>query len=430
MTLIAFEAAAQRRVPSSLSSSAVAATTPATPPTDDELLARFAPIFERIAQDAVRREQERELPFEAVRWLKDAGFTALRVPQQWGGSGASLQQVFRLLVRLGEADSNLVQIVRAHFAFVEGRLAADDPAQRERWLPRIVAGQTFGAAMAERTDTSTNSVTLSRRDDHWVLDGRKYYCTGTLYAEWIVAAALDGEQRVAVAVPTDAPGVTRLDDWDGFGQRLTASGTTVFDAVVVPEEHILRRFEPGETRSEAPLTAYYQLFHLAALAGIARAVLRDAVAFVQPRTRAFGIPGQSSPRQDPLVQRVVGRLSSLAFAAESIVERVARTVEAALAAPPGDPLQDQAEIEAYQGQQIAIDLVLQATTLLFEVGGASATAEGRRLDRHWRNARTLASHNPATFRERALGDWHLNGITPAQDWAARWKAASLHGTAE
>lgn len=405
--------------------------TTAEPPTDAELLARFQPVFDRIAEGAVQREENRELPYEQVQWLREAGFGAIRVPQAEGGSGATLPQLFALLVRLGEADSNLVQILRAHFAFVEGRLTSGNPADRALWLPRIVAGDLFGAAMAERTDTSKNSVTLTRAPDgqgnEWILDGRKFYCTGTLYADWIAAAAMDGEERVAVAVSTTAPGVTRLDDWDGFGQRLTGSGTTVFERVAVPEAHIIRRFNVDEAKADSYLTAFYQLFHLAALAGIARAVLRDAVAFVQPRTRAFGVPGQSSPRQDPLVQRVVGRLSSLAFTAEAIAERVARTIEEAyqahLAGTDGDEVYTAADIQAFQGQQIAIDLVLQATTLLFEVGGASATAEGRRLDRHWRNARTLASHNPAIFRERALGEYHLNGVTPGQAWAAKWKEA-------
>jgi len=82
-----------------------------------------------------------------------------------------------------------------------------------------------------------------------------------------------------------------------------------------------------------------------------------------------------------------------------------------------------ADIKAYQGQQLAIDLVLQASSLLFEVGGASATQESRRLDRHWRNARVIASHNPAIQRERALGEYFLAGISPRKAWAERFAAA-------
>jgi alkylation response protein AidB-like acyl-CoA dehydrogenase len=390
-----------------------------------DLHLRFADVFARIAQTAVAREQKRELAFEAVQWLRDAGFCALRVPVAQGGLGASLPQLFELLIKLGQADSNLPQIVRAHFGFVEGRLSSRDAQSQDYWLGKVADGQLWGAAMAERTDTTRNSVTLSAIEPGnagagWQLDGEKYYCTGTLYADWIAAVALDGEDFVSVAVPTDADGVTVEDDWDGFGQRLTGSGTTRFNAVKVPEQHIVRRFKKDELRAESYLTAFYQLFHLATLTGIADAVLHDASDFVKGRTRAFGVPGQSSPKDDPLVQRVVGRLSSLAYAARTQVLAVAQVLQDVHQAEQGGYAIEQhyteAEIRAYQAQQIVIEQVLEATTLLFEVGGASATSQSRRFDRHWRNARTLASHNPAIYRERALGNFYLNDITPNAAW--------------
>jgi alkylation response protein AidB-like acyl-CoA dehydrogenase len=108
-----------------------------TSPTDAELDARFAPVFERIAAGSIEREQKRELAHEPVQWLKDAGFTALRVPRRYGGGGATLPQFFRQLTRLGEADSNLPQILRLNFGFIEGSLERDDEVLRERWLTKI-----------------------------------------------------------------------------------------------------------------------------------------------------------------------------------------------------------------------------------------------------------------------------------------------------
>lgn len=386
------------------------------------LLARFKPLFEQIGEGAVTREQQRELAFEAVGLLRDAGFTALRVPQSHGGSGISLPVLFRLLIDLAEADSNLPQIVRAHFGFVEGRLSAREPASQDYWFAKVVAGQLWGAAMAERSDSSTNSVTLDAAEDGWRLNGEKYYCTGTIYADWVAAVAMHDKDFVSVVVAVDAPGVTREDDWDGFGQRLSGSGTTRFDQVAVPEQHVLRRFKPGELRAESYISAFYQLFHLATLAGIARAALRDATAFVQGRTRAFGVPGQSSPKDDPLVQRVIGRLSSLAYASETLVLAAADVLERVHQAELTDSAQEadyvEADIRTFQAQQGVLEQVLEATTLLFEVGGASATSQARRLDRHWRNARTLASHNPAIYRERALGNYYLNGVSPGAAWRA------------
>ncbi|WP_028941729.1 acyl-CoA dehydrogenase family protein [Pseudomonas vranovensis] len=392
-----------------------------------QLLARFAPLFSRIGQGAVEREQQRQLAHDPVTWLRQAGFGALRVPLAQGGSHVSLPVLFRLLIDLAEADSNLPQIFRAHFGFVEGRLSSDDADSRQYWLTKVAAGQLWGAAMAERTDTTGNSVLLSPADPAapeagWLLDGEKYYCTGAIYADWLAAVAVDDKDFVSVVVSTSAPGVRLEDDWDGFGQRLSGSGTTRFNQVAVAPEQVLRRFKPGELRAESYLSAFYQLFHLATLAGIARAVQRDATAFVQGRTRAFGIPGQSSPKDDPLVQRVIGRLSSLAYAAQALVLDVAQVLQQVHEAEQSGSVTEahyvEADIRTFQAQQIVLEQVLEATTLLFEAGGASATSQARRLDRHWRNARTLASHNPAIYREQALGNYYLNGISPGAAWRA------------
>lgn len=396
--------------------------------TDAELDARLAPIYARIAEGAVAREQQRTLAHEPVAWLREARFGALRVPRSHGGSGATLPQLLRQLVRLGQADSNLPQIFRAHFGFVEGRLSSGDAASQDYWFARVVAGELWGAAMAERTESTGNSVQLSEDEGGYRLDGEKYYCTGTLYADWVAAVANHGDDFVSLVVPTGAPGVERVDDWDGFGQRLTGSGTTRFTRVSVQPQHLLRRFAKGELRAESYLTAFYQAVHLATLAGIGRAVLADAVAFVQGRTRAFGVPGQSQPAADPRVQAVIGRLSSLAFAADAQVTAVGQSLQAVYEAGQQGEVAEQlytdAEIHAFQAQQIVLPQVLEASTLLFEVGGASATSNARRLDRHWRNARTLASHNPAIYREQALGNYYLNGISPAQAWRALHASAS------
>lgn len=393
--------------------------TSSEPPRYEELAGRFRPIFARIAEGAIQREQKRELPFEAIGWLREAGFGAVRVPQSYGGYGASLPQLFRLLVELGEADSNLPQILRAHFALVEGRLNVPDESTRDFWFPKIVAGALVGAAMSERSEVTGGTATLTPSGDKWILEGEKYYCTGTIYADWIAASALEDGDRVSLAFPATLPGVSRLDDWDGFGQRLTGSGTTRFDKVEIGPENILRRFSEEENRSDY-IKAFYQCVLLATLAGIARAAVRDGIAFVQPRTRAFGVLGKSSPRLDPLVQRVIGRVSSLSFAADSLVEAVSasmeRTHEAWKAGVSTETDYVETEIKAFQAQQVVINLVLEATTLVFEVGGASATSETRRLDRHWRNARTVSSHNPAIYRERAIGDFYLNGTHPDSAW--------------
>jgi len=171
-----------------------------------------------------------------------------------------------------------------------------------------------------------------------------------------------------------------------------------------------------------PLTAHFPLTHLATLAGIARAIVRDAVAFVQPRKRIYSHGSGDTPREDPLVQQVVGQLASTAFIAASTVQAVARGLgEVDRFRQRGETVPEsllfEVELNTAKAQAGIVDAVLQAGTRLFDVGGASALQEDRRLDRHWRNARTLASHNPTIYKGRVVGNHLLNGARPTFYWA-------------
>ncbi|ADU37835.1 acyl-CoA dehydrogenase family protein [Variovorax paradoxus] len=394
-------------------------------PSSQQLLARFHPIFNRIAVHAAQRENDRELAHEPVAWLNAERFGALRVPVEYGGIGASVEQLYDLLIELGEADSNLPQILRAHFGFIERLFAEIDPSLHGPWMRLAAEGVIFGNATTELGEGALGALqtTLSRDGDAWRLDGDKYYSTGTLYADWISVSAqrlnADGSSdRVIALVPSEAEGVERVDDWRGFGQRLSASGTTRFRNVRVKPENVLLYVRDQPT----PLTAHFQLTHLATLAGIARAIVRDAVAFVQPRKRVYSHGSGDTPREDPLVQQVIGQLASTAFIAASTVQAVARGLgEVDRFRQRGEPVPEsllfEVELNTAKAQAGIVDAVLQAGTRLFDIGGASALQEDRRLDRHWRNARTLASHNPTIYKGRVVGDHLLNGARPTFYWA-------------
>lgn len=398
-------------------------TTPLPPAGGDEayerLAARFRPVFARIAEGAVDRELHRHLAHEPIAWLKEAGFGAVRVPAEFGGSGATVTQLFRLLVELGEADSNLPQILRAHFGLLEERLHDAGSPARERWLKRIGAGAIIGNATTEIGGGALGAVgtVLTGDGPAWEAHGTKHYSTGSLYADWIAVLARRGEEEQGFAlVRADAPGVDRIDDWDGFGQRLTGSGTTVLAGAQVRPEDVFWFADRGPSY----MIAFYQLFHLATLSGIGRAIVRDATAYVRDRKRVFSHGSGSSPAEDPLVQQVVGRLSGLAFAAEATTLAAVARLESvnALRAAGEVPQEefDAAEIAASQAHITVADTVLRAANLLFETGGASAVQRTRALDRHWRNARTLAVHNPVIYKERVVGDHLVNQAAPAYSW--------------
>ncbi|MWJ42069.1 acyl-CoA dehydrogenase [Clavibacter michiganensis subsp. michiganensis] len=396
-----------------------------------DVRAELLPLFERIRAGAVARERDRALAFDAVALLREARFGAIRLPVADGGRGATIAQLTELVVELSAADANVGHLLRGHFGYVELVLRRPPGPAREEWIRRIASGAIVGNATSEQTGNTLAdiSTTLQERDGRWILDGTKYYSTGTLYSDWIYLAAgreaPDGVERVTLAIPTDAPGVTAVDDWDAFGQTLTASGTTTFAGVEV---------DPATVTAyrEAPLShiqAFYQLYLVAVLAGIAQEVEHDAVAYVRSRTRTYIHANAALPQDDPQVLEVVGRISTAAFAVRAAtLAAAARLDDAVATAAPGvaldKPTLDAAENAVYQAQVHAVDQVPAAATLLFEVGGASATFRERALDRHWRNARVVASHNPAIYKARAIGDYAVAGRGPVDAWAAYEKVGA------
>jgi alkylation response protein AidB-like acyl-CoA dehydrogenase len=370
-------------------------------------------LLERIAAGAAERERERRAPHAEVQLLREAGVGALRVPADEGGAGASLPALFEVVMDLSHADTNIGHLLRAHFGAVEDILLWPDGAGRRTWIERIVAGAIIGVGnnelVALHAGDLRKTTTLTPDGDGWILQGTKFYSTGTLYSDWSFVTAVTPEGTPAFAfVPTDREGVTVEDDWDGFGQRLTASGTTRFDGVRVhADEVMLPPADAGGPRWH--LGPFYQHYLNAVVAGNLRSVLDDAIALVAGRTRSFTHGSADLPREDPVLLEVVGEISANVAAAEALIRETAGVIARIGEAPGDDDVIHEAALRASQAQ-VAVDaLGLSSADLLFEVGGASATRQGADLDRHWRNIRTIASHNPARFKNRAIGDLLVNG---------------------
>jgi len=374
---------------------------------------QFADVFARIAEGAKQRELDHELPFEPVQWLKDAGFTKVRVPQEFGGSPVSHEHLFRLLIDLSAADSNVSHLLRSHFSFVE-TISREPKEFQERWYARVLNGEIFGNAATERGGNvlGTTNTKLVKQDSGWVLRGEKFYTTGSIFADWIVVmATTDGvEGRQYAIVPRHAKGVQILDDWDGFGQPLTGTGTAIFDDVPVDEENIIQR-RPSSTLEPA----FFQTCLLAVLVGIGRAARDEAAKIVATRTRTFNTGSGVAFKDEHLIQQLVGNLASNVFAAQAIVETAARSLDAATDESLGLSPEEgylRAELAVQQAHVAVPKLILDATSELFDVTGASAVSTSKALDRYWRNARTVATHNPVAFKARSVGDYFINGTIP------------------
>ena len=386
-------------------------------PGSDELTELLA----RISAGAEERERELKAPFEVIGWIKEAGLGRLRIPVEEGGGGASLRELFATLIALAEADSNVAHILRTHYWFVEQQLVSADPDARARGIALLNSGALVGNGFSEQSKRPVglyfDTAFTPDPSGGYRLNGAKYYSTGTLYSDYtqIWAAAPNG--RIAGAViPIDRQGVTIEDDWDGFGQRLTATGTTRLSDVHVAEDEY---FDLGEPDGDQPPTyngAFLQLYLQAVTAGVLRSVRNDAVALAKRRVRNFShaaVP--QTPSDDRQVLQVVGEIAASAFAAEAIVliaaERLHEAYDSVVDGAPTPETAEAAQLAAAEAK-VAVDSFSYATAAkLFDVGGASATQSIYNLDRHWRNVRTISTHNPTFLKASAIGDNLANGAS-------------------
>ncbi|WAH55968.1 acyl-CoA dehydrogenase family protein [Pseudomonas silvicola] len=376
---------------------------------------RIYALLPHIEAGAAARERDRQLPHEAVRALAQAGLFTLRVPEAAGGPGASVRDVIEVLLAVASVDSNTAQALRPGLAFLEGLLTgAEDDADRERdrWFARYLDGAVLGNAGWEVGGANgAISARIVRQGDHYRVTGSKYYSTGALYADWISVVALDeDDQPRSFVLPRDRQGLVLLDDFDAMGQRLTASGTTRLDEVIVyPDELRARTVQEG---TRTIVTPFLQLFLATVQAGIARNALNDAVRFARDHARPIKHSSASRSVDDPYVELSVGEIAARAYAAEAVVVRAADTIDRAWAAGQAPALVEQAAVEVAQAQFMAADSALKAAERLFDVGGASTTSRQHNLDRHWRNARTVTNHNPRDWKAAAVGAWALKGTPP------------------
>lgn len=392
-----------------------------TPLSEAALPETLRSAISAAGENALNRELDRTLAYQEVKALAEAGLGRLRVPEEFGGLGLNWVQTTQVLVEVAAQDSNIPQIFRGHLAVQEEALwrGADHQAARG-WLERLGAGEIAGNAWTEPGkggfDQSGTLVTQTQAGP--VVNGVKYYTTGSIFADWLDVTARDEQgNELGVLVSRHQPGVSISDDWNGFGQRTTGSGsTTLTDAAVAD-------YEVRELADRFPYqTALYQHILLIVLAGIAEAAARDIAQAVAARTRIYSHANTRSPSTDPQILQAVGEVDAVAALARAQVLETARALDDAfstrgLSAAEQEEAADDVELATGRAQVALHKPVLESTARILDALGASGTDRSKGLDRHWRNARTVTSHNPWIYKARIAGDHRVNGTPPVRLWS-------------
>ncbi|WP_406367263.1 SfnB family sulfur acquisition oxidoreductase [Streptomyces sp. NBC_00645] len=380
---------------------------------DTEALAVAAALADEFRTGASARDAERRLPYEELERLSASGLLAVTVPAEHGGADVrqeTLAEIFRLLA---SADASLAQIPQNHFVYTNVIRHQGTPAQKEFFFAEVLAGRRFGNAQSEAGTRHVQDIRTRlepRPDGSYRLTGVKHYSTGALFADWIPVLARAEDDNLHVAyVPRDADGVTVDDDWDGMGQRTTASGTVRLDAVDVPADRVI----PHHLTFRGPQLhgAVAQLLHAAIDAGIAAGALAEAAEFVRTKSRPWFESGVETAAEDPLLIQRFGELALQVRASEALLGVAARAVDTAR-----DELTDtsaaEASIAVAAAKAHTAGTAVLVADALFEVSGTRSALNSLNLHRHWRDARTHTLHDPARWKIQHIGRYVLSGTKP------------------
>ncbi|HBO71295.1 MAG TPA: SfnB family sulfur acquisition oxidoreductase [Acinetobacter sp.] len=361
------------------------------------------------------RDQQRILPSEQIIQFSQKGLGGIRVPKDYGGafvSNKTLAHVFRIL---SKADANVGQIPQNQFGLLNFINITGSDAQKQFIYAEILAGKRIANGGPEKNskDTKTIQTKLTLENGQYLLNGEKFYSTGTSFADWLAIRALhpDG-YTVLVIVDRHATGVEVINDWNGFGQRTTASGTVKLRNVVVDPTLFFDESIIADTPNVRG--AYSQLLQVAIDVGIAEAAFDDTLSSIC-KARPIIDAGVEKASEEHYTLQEVGKLNILLDAAILLLDDAAEYL---------DELDQIAEISAEQAARASIlvaeakiyanNAALHISEKLLELGGSRASLSQHNLDQHWRNARVHTLHDPVRWKFHAIGDYYLNGTHPAR----------------
>jgi SfnB family sulfur acquisition oxidoreductase len=383
----------------------------------DEAIAVARQYAASIADGAIARDRAGAVPAAELAEFDASGLLAITVPRQHGGPELPASVLAEVVRSIAAVDPAIAQVPQAHFLFVDVLAVWGTRQQQRRLFADVLAGARLGNGLAERGGQHAQDLKTRLRatGSGARLDGRKYYCTGAITARWIGVSALDDDDHLVLAfVDRDADGLKIDEDWNVMGQRATVSGTAVFDGVPVDPALVI----PYERAFTVPqqLGARAQLVHAAIQVGIAGGALAEAGDFVRTRARPFfeAARGGWAERasEDPHIIRRYGHLATRVRAAEALLAAAAATLDEVTRYPADAEAAARGSVAVAQAKAFGGEVAVEVASDLFSLSGASAADERYDLSRHWRNARTHASHDPADWKYHHTGNYLLNNVHP------------------
>lgn len=384
---------------------------------DDDLRAKIHALKEGICSRAVEGDVSGAHPTEDMALMRDAGLFGLEAPTKFGGMGVNSAVANDVFRELAIWNSSSAHILFVHSVNLKSIPFLGSEAQIERYMHEAVhEGKRFGVASSEHgTHIMDWNCVVEPVDGGYLLKGTKHFCSGSGGSDYImVFAVVEGapslaEGIVILMVPTNQEGVQQNLDWDNMGQRQTDSQSITFNKVFVPTEDVLG--EPGTIMSIHPhmWALYYQSAFCALHAGMAEGALEAAVDYVRTKTRPWTPTGIASAAEDPYILRTVGHMKTQVSAMRTLINRAN---EAVVLVENGLIDRGEGAVRIAEAKAFSTEVSLDVTSEMFKVCGARASGNQYRMDRYWRNIRTMSLHDPVEWKLHEIGNYAVTQTPP------------------
>ncbi|MEV6229268.1 acyl-CoA dehydrogenase family protein [Saccharopolyspora shandongensis] len=369
-------------------------------------LASAKAVADRLRADAADRDRANRRPVEEVELLRGSGL--LVIPPD---DHVTTHAVTRIVAA---ADPSIGHLLGYHYLHLWRAGLFGNPEAVARMRRRTAEQGLFWAGVSSPPNPADAGLTMTTVDGGFLVNGRRTFATGAAVADRLVASARDGSGEIRTfLVNARAPGIGHPDDWDNIGQRLSASGSIVFDDVHIDADDVLGSPPSGDVRISLTSLAFQAILAQICVA-IAEGALAEAADYTRRRARPWLLSAAAAAAEDPYVLAGYGELVAGVRAAGLLADHGTAALQ--------DAADRGAELTAEQrgaaaatisaAKIVATRTANETTAGIFEFLGARATAGSFGFDRFWRNARTLTLHDPVVYKARELGAHYLTGEPP------------------
>lgn len=222
---------------------------------------RIVALAGRLADEFAERatEHDRENTFPAENWerMRDEGYLRLTVPEELGGLGGGLMELFLAQERLAQGDGSTALAVNMHVSPVLQlallwRRTGDE--RVEWYLREIAAGRIVMASVTSEPGMGgallDNRTTATKVDGGYRLNGKKIFFTENEVATHFISIARTEDERLGprmlnFRLAKDSEGIRVERTWDVLGMRGTQSNDVVFEDVFVPDIDVFHSYPVG-----------------------------------------------------------------------------------------------------------------------------------------------------------------------------------------